>query len=131
MLSASLLHLTEVRAVSHARTSNQLPQPWTLVTDALVFPQNINLFSKIDVNGDGAHPLYKKLKTAAGKKTLMSMIGGKNTPSLHPFTSLSLYCHVASRAKKHASTGCQWDGTRDACTMNVTASMDPPWMYHD
>ena len=103
MLSASLLHLTEVRAVSHARTSNQLPQPWTLVTDALVFPQNINLFSKIDVNGDGAHPLYKKLKTAAGKKTLMSMIGGKNTPSLHPFTSLSLYCHVASRAKKHVS----------------------------
>ena len=47
--------------------------------------------------------LYKKLKTAAGKKTLMSMIGGKNTPSLHPFTSLSLYCHVASRAKKHVS----------------------------
>lgn len=38
--------------------------------------KNINLFSKIDVNGDGAHPLFKKLKTAAGKKTLMSMIGG-------------------------------------------------------
>ena len=104
MLSASLLHSTEVRAASHARTSNQLPQPWTLVTDALVFPQNINLFSKIDVNGDGAHPLYKKLKAAAGKKTLMSMIGGKNTPSLSPFnTCVSLYCQVSSRAKKHLS----------------------------
>mmetsp|Transcript_31406 Transcript_31406/g.79036 ORF Transcript_31406/g.79036 Transcript_31406/m.79036 type:complete len:110 (+) Transcript_31406:363-692(+) len=28
------------------------------------------LFSKIDVNGDGAHPLYKKLKEASGSGDL-------------------------------------------------------------
>lgn len=33
------------------------------------------LFSKIDVNGPNAHPLYVKLKTEASNKTLMSMFG--------------------------------------------------------
>lgn len=33
------------------------------------------LFSKIDVNGPNTHPLYKKLKTDASNKTLMSMFG--------------------------------------------------------
>jgi len=33
------------------------------------------LFSKIDVNGPKAHPLYVKLKKEAGNKTLMSMLG--------------------------------------------------------
>lgn len=33
------------------------------------------LFSKIDVNGPNAHPLYQKLKKEAGNKTLMSMFG--------------------------------------------------------
>lgn len=38
------------------------------------------LFSKVDVNGPNAHPLYVKLKKEAGNKTLMSMFG---EPSCH------------------------------------------------
>ena len=33
------------------------------------------LFSKIDVNGPAAHPLFQKLKKEAGNKTLLSMFG--------------------------------------------------------
>jgi glutathione peroxidase-family protein len=33
------------------------------------------LFSKIDVNGPNAHPIYQKLKKEASNKTLMSMFG--------------------------------------------------------
>lgn len=33
------------------------------------------LFSKIDVNGPGAHPLYKKLKGSASNKTLLGLFG--------------------------------------------------------
>jgi len=33
------------------------------------------LFSKIDVNGPNAHPLYQKLKKSAQNKTLLSLMG--------------------------------------------------------
>jgi len=33
------------------------------------------LFSKVDVNGPAAHPLFQKLKREAGNKTLLSMFG--------------------------------------------------------
>jgi len=36
------------------------------------------LFSKVDVNGDKAHPLFAKLKGEAGNKTLLSMVGGSD-----------------------------------------------------
>jgi len=33
------------------------------------------LFSKVDVNGPAAHPLFQKLKKEASNKTLLSMFG--------------------------------------------------------
>ena len=36
-----------------------------------------DLFAKIDVNGPDTLPLYQKLKSGAGNKTLFSVLGGE------------------------------------------------------
>jgi len=35
-----------------------------------------DIFAKIDVNGPDTHPVYQKLKSGAGNKTLFSVLGG-------------------------------------------------------
>jgi glutathione peroxidase-family protein len=36
-----------------------------------------DIFAKIDVNGPDTHPVYQKLKSGAGNKTLFSVLGGE------------------------------------------------------